>query len=88
MRSKGGISNRQGASTFASRKCPPPVNALAWLGLAWLFILCSARADTQNQGNCTRSDEERCIVETCVVDEFHKVVDMGNGVVDVFEFCE
>jgi hypothetical protein len=53
-----------------------------------MFPLCSASADTLNQENCTHSDEERLIVETWVVDEVSKAVEMGYGLVDVFEFWE
>jgi hypothetical protein len=42
-----------------------------------MFPLCSACADTMNQGDCTHSDEERCIFGTCVVDEVCKAVEMG-----------
>jgi hypothetical protein len=41
-----------------------------------------------NQGDCTHSDEERCIVGTWVVDEVSKAVEMGYSLVDVFEFWE
>jgi len=41
-----------------------------------------------NQGKCTQSDEERCIVGTWVVDEVLKAVEMGYSVMDVFEFWE
>jgi hypothetical protein len=51
-----------------------------------MFLLCSDCADTMNQGECTHSDEERCIVETWVVDEISKAVEMGYSLVDVFEF--
>ena len=53
-----------------------------------MFPLCSACADTMNQGNCTHNDEERCIVGTWVVDEVRKAVEMGYGLVDVLEFWE
>ena len=39
-------------------------------------------------GRLTHYDEERCIVETWIVDEFVKAEDMGYGLVDVFEFWE
>jgi hypothetical protein len=39
-----------------------------------------------NQG--THTDEEQCIVGTWVVDEARKAVEMGYGVVDMFEFWE
>ena len=48
-----------------------------------MFPLCSACADTMNQGKCTHSEEERCIVGTWVVDEVRKAVEMGNSVMDV-----
>jgi len=41
-----------------------------------------------NDVKCTHSDEELCIVGTCVVVEVQKVVDMGYGVMDMFEFWE
>jgi hypothetical protein len=41
-----------------------------------LFPLCFASADTTNQGDCTHSDEERCIVGTWVVDEVSKAVEV------------
>ena len=41
-----------------------------------------------NQGSCTHSDEERCIVGTSIADELRKAVDMGYSLVDVFEFWE
>jgi hypothetical protein len=41
-----------------------------------------------NQDNCTYSDEERCIVETWVVDEVRKAVEMGYRLEDVYEFWE
>jgi hypothetical protein len=50
--------------------------------------LCSACADTMNKGDCTHTDEERCIVGTWAVDEVRKAVEMGYGVVDMFEFWE
>ena len=53
-----------------------------------VFPLCSACADTMNQGTCTHSEEELCTVGTCVVDKVRKAVDMGYGLVDVFEFWE
>jgi len=40
------------------------------------------------QGNCTHSDEERCLVGTWVVDEIHKAVEMGHGLAEVLEFLE
>ena len=53
-----------------------------------MFPLCSACADTMNQGPCTQSHEELCIVGTWVVDVVRKAVDMGYGLVDMFEFWE
>ena len=53
-----------------------------------MFPLCSACADTMNQGPCSHSDEEWCIVGTWVVDEVRKAVDMGYGLVDMYEFWE
>ena len=41
-----------------------------------------------NQGKCTHSDEERCIIGTWVVDEVRKAEEMGYSVMDVFEFWE
>ena len=41
-----------------------------------------------NQGICTHYDEERCILESWIADELRKAVDMGYGLVDVFEFWE
>jgi len=53
-----------------------------------MFLLCSACADTMNQGYCTHSEKERCIVGTWVVDEVRKAVEMGSIVKEVFEFWE
>ena len=53
-----------------------------------MFPLCCAFADTLNQGKCTHSDEERCIVGTWVVYEPRKAVEIGYSVMDVFEVCE
>jgi len=53
-----------------------------------MFTLCSACADTINQGNCTHTDEERCIVGTWVVDEVRKAIWMGYILMNVFEFLE
>jgi len=53
-----------------------------------MFPLCSACADMMNQGKCTHTEEERCIVGTCVVDEVRKALKMGYGLVDVLEFWE
>jgi hypothetical protein len=41
-----------------------------------------------NQGSCTHNDEEGCIVGTWVVDEFRKAIEMGYGLMNVFEFWE
>jgi hypothetical protein len=41
-----------------------------------------------NQGDCTRSDEQRCIFGTLVVDKDSKAVEMSYSLVDVFEFRE
>jgi len=41
-----------------------------------------------NQGNCKHTDKERCIVGTWVVDEVRRAIEMGYGVLDVFEFWE
>jgi hypothetical protein len=41
-----------------------------------------------NQDDCTHSDEERCIFRTWIVDLVRKAVDMGYGLVDVFQFLE
>jgi len=41
-----------------------------------------------NQDRCTHTDEERCIEGTWVVDEVCKAVDVGYGLVDVFEIWE
>jgi hypothetical protein len=51
-----------------------------------MFPLCSACANTMNQGDCTHADEERCIFGTWVVDEVSKAVEMGYSLVDEFEF--
>jgi len=53
-----------------------------------IFPLCTACADTMNQGSCTHNDEEGCIVGTWVVDEFRKAIEMGYGLMNVFEFWE
>ena len=52
-----------------------------------MFTLCSACADTMNLGPCKHTDE-RFIVGTWVVDEVRKAVDMGYGLVDIYEFWE
>ena len=49
-----------------------------------MFPLCSAGANTMNQGNCTHTDEERYKVGTCVVDEVHKAIEMGCALMNVF----
>ena len=41
-----------------------------------------------NQSNCTHTEEERCIVATWVVDEVRKVIEMGYGLKNVFQFWE
>jgi hypothetical protein len=41
-----------------------------------------------NQDDCTHSDEERCIFGTWIVDEVRKALNMGYGLVDMFEFLE
>ena len=41
-----------------------------------------------NQGVCTHSEDERCLVGTWVVDEVCKAMEMGYSLVDVFEFWE
>ena len=53
-----------------------------------LLPSCSVCADTMNQYGCTHSDEEQCIFVTWIVDEVRKAVDMGYGLVYVFEFWE
>ena len=52
-----------------------------------MFPLCSACA-TMNQGRCAHSDDERCIIGSWLTDEVRKAVDMGYGLVEVFEFWE
>jgi len=39
-----------------------------------------------NQGNCTNTDEERCIVTTWIVHEVRKAIEMGYILVYVFEY--
>jgi len=51
-----------------------------------MFSWCCAFANTMNQDSCTHSYEERCIVGTWIVDGVRKAVDMGYGLVDMFEF--
>ena len=41
-----------------------------------------------NQGNCTHTDEERCVVGTWVVDEVRKAIEMCYILMNVFEFWE
>jgi hypothetical protein len=41
-----------------------------------------------NQGRCAHSDDERCIIGSWLTDEVRKAVDMGYGLVEVFEFWE
>ena len=53
-----------------------------------MFSLCSACADTMNQGDCTHFDKERCIVGTWVVDEVLNTVEMGYIVLYTFGFWE
>jgi len=53
-----------------------------------MFPLCSACANTMNQGSCTHSDEERYIIASWLTDKVRKAVDMGYGLVEVFEFWE
>lgn len=53
-----------------------------------IIPLCSAPADAMNHGNCTHSDEERCVVGTWVVGELCKVVEMGYVLVDVLGIWE
>jgi hypothetical protein len=53
-----------------------------------MFPLCSDCADNLNQGNCTHTDEERCIVGKWVEDEVRKAIEMGYISVNVFEFLE
>ena len=51
-----------------------------------MFTVCSACADSMNQGKCTHTDEERCRIGTWVVDEVRNVIEMGYGLMNVFEF--
>ena len=53
-----------------------------------MFPLCSACDDTTNQGDCTHSDEERCIVGKRVADGVRKALEMDYDVVELFEFWE
>ena len=41
-----------------------------------------------NQGRWAHSDDERCIIVSWLTDEVRKVVDMGYGLVEMFEFWE
>ena len=41
-----------------------------------------------NQGNCTHHDEVRSIRRMWVIDEVCKAIEIGYGLVDVFEFWE
>jgi len=40
-----------------------------------------------NQGSCTHSDEERCVLGTWI-DEVRKAVEIGCSLMDVLEFWE
>ena len=40
------------------------------------------------KGRCAHSDDERCIIGSWLTDEVRKSVDMGYGLVEVFEFWE
>ena len=53
-----------------------------------ILPLCSTCADTMNQGNCTHTDKERCIVGRWVVDKVRRAIEMSYGELDVFEFWE
>ena len=48
-----------------------------------MFPLFSTCADTMNEGKCTNTDEERCIFGTCLMDGFHKDIEIGYGLVNV-----
>jgi len=50
--------------------------------------LCSACAETVNQVYSTHIDEKRCIVGVWVVDEVRKAIEMGYGLLNVFEVFE
>jgi hypothetical protein len=41
-----------------------------------------------HQGECTHSDEERCIAGTWAADEVRKAVEMGYSLGETFEFWE
>jgi len=41
-----------------------------------------------NQGRCAHSDDERCIIGRWLTDEVRKALDIGYGLVEVFEFWE
>jgi hypothetical protein len=51
-----------------------------------MFPLCSACANNLNQGRCTHSDDERCIIGSRLTDEVRKAVDMGYGLVKCLNF--
>ena len=53
-----------------------------------MFPVCSTCSNTMNQGRCAHSDDERCIIGSWLTDEVRKAVDMGYGLVEVFEFWE
>jgi len=53
-----------------------------------MFPLCCACVETENQGNCTHSDEVRCIVGTWVFGDVRKAIELGYDLVNVFEFWE
>ena len=53
-----------------------------------MFPLRSTCDDSMNQGNRKHSDEELSIVGIWVVDEVRKDVEVGYGLLDVFEFCD
>jgi len=57
-------------------------------GSKLILPLFSTCADTMNQGNYAHSHVERCIVGTWVLDLVRKAIDVGYGLVDVFEFWE
>jgi hypothetical protein len=53
-----------------------------------MFPLCSSCVDTMNQGYCTHSEDKRCLVGVCVVDEFYKAVELSYSLFGIFEFWE
>ena len=53
-----------------------------------MFRLCSAFTYTTNKVNFTHSDEERCICGTCELDDVRKAVEMGYGLIVVFEIWD